>query len=100
MSNNSNYLVWLSSLRGLLVLLVFLSHQTILPLTRDLLFCLGKIGVAGFFIMSGYLVKASIERRNLKQFALNRFLRLYPVYWVLLIMKFIVAECAGGANIL
>jgi peptidoglycan/LPS O-acetylase OafA/YrhL len=80
---------WIASLRGLLVFLVFFSHLS-LPLPKDLLFVIGRIGVAGFFLISGYLAKSSIERRNSVQFLWNRFLRLYPIYWLLLIMTFFI----------
>ena len=44
---------WISSLRGLLVFLVFFSHLTILPIHKDLMFIIGRVGVAGFFLISG-----------------------------------------------
>ena len=83
---------WISSLRGVLVFLVFFSHLTALPLHKDLLFIIGRIGVAGFFLISGYLAVTSLERRNVKQFLFNRFMRLYPVYWLLLLMTFFLTE--------
>lgn len=75
-----------------MVFLVFFSHLTVLPLHKDLLFIIGRIGVAGFFLISGYLAVASLERRNVKQFLFNRFMRLYPVYWLLLLMTFFLTE--------
>lgn len=83
---------WISSLRGLLVFLVFFSHLTVLPIHKDLLFIIGRIGVAGFFLISGFLAVTSLERRNMKQFLLNRFLRIYPIYWILLVMTFFLTE--------
>lgn len=47
---------WISSLRGILVFLVFFSHLTVLPLHKDLLFIIGRIGVAGFFLFERYNV--------------------------------------------
>ena len=72
--------------------LVFLSHLTVLPIHKDLLFIIGRIGVAGFFLISGYLAVTSLERRNVKQFLFNRFMRLYPVYWILLLITFFLAK--------
>lgn len=92
-AENNNRINWISSLRGLLVFFVFTSHAIILPISEDILFMMGKIGVAGFFLMAGYLAYPSIGRRNIKQFALNRFIRLYPVYWLLLIITFILCSC-------
>lgn len=83
---------WISSLRGLLVFLVFFSHLTVLPINKDLLFIIGRIGVAGFFLISGYLAVISLERRNVKQYLLNRFLRIYPIYWILLLMTFFLND--------
>lgn len=74
---------WLASLRGLMVFLVFFSHLTELPIDKDILFVFGRIGVAGFFLMSGFLAVRSVESRSLKQFAFNRFMRLYPIFWIL-----------------
>lgn len=82
---------WVASLRGLLVFFVFFSHQTALPIDKDVLFVFGKVGVAGFFAMSGLLAKSALERRNLPQYAFNRFIRLYPVYWLLLLMVLLLA---------
>lgn len=81
---------WLSSLRGLMVLMVFISHQHIPFCDKDTLFVIGRIGVAGFFLMSGYLAVGSLARRNTKQFLLNRFMRIYPVFWLLIIIKFLL----------
>lgn len=83
---------WISSLRGLLVFLVFFSHLTILPIPKDLLFIIGRVGVAGFFLISGYLAVNSLKRRNNRQFLFNRFMRIYPIYWILLIMVFLLSE--------
>lgn len=89
---NPGVIRWISSLRGLLVFLVFFSHLTVLPIHKDLLFIIGRIGVAGFFLISGFLAVTSLERRKMKQFLLNRFLRIYPIYWILLVMTFFLTE--------
>ena len=40
-------------------------------------------GVPIFFVISGFLVSASFERRsNVKTYAVNRFLRIYPGLWI------------------
>ncbi len=44
-------------------------------------------GVLMFFTISGFLVFSSIERNNnIKQYFLNRFLRIYPALWVCIIV--------------
>lgn len=54
-------------------------------LSRD--FNIGHIGVALFFIVSGFVVPASLGNADdrvagLRTFAIRRFFRLYPAYWV------------------
>jgi peptidoglycan/LPS O-acetylase OafA/YrhL len=44
----------------------------------------GSFGVMLFFIVSGYIIPASLERRgSLPEFWINRFFRLVPLFWVL-----------------
>lgn len=61
-----------------------------LPIHKDLMFIIGRIGVAGFFLISGYLAVTSLEKRSVRQFLFNRFLRIYPIYWILLLMTFLL----------
>lgn len=90
--NVGGQIQWISSLRGLLVFLVFFSHLAIPIASKDFLFVIGRIGVVGFFMISGYLAVTSVERRNLKQFYFNRFLRIYPMFWLLLTMTFFLSD--------
>jgi peptidoglycan/LPS O-acetylase OafA/YrhL len=53
---------------------------------------LGSWAVAGFFAISGYLVTGSRMRLTLDQFMLRRALRIYPGFWVcLLVVAFVFA---------
>ena len=94
MNNNTirgGQIQWISSLRGLLVLLVFISHLTNIPTPHsEFKFVIGRIGVVGFFLISGYLAVTSVSRRSLGQFYLNRFLRIYPMFWILVILTFLL----------
>jgi peptidoglycan/LPS O-acetylase OafA/YrhL/O-antigen ligase len=55
---------------------------------------LAEVGVQGFFVLSGYLVYASLERSSsLREYAEKRFRRLYPAY------AFVILICAGAALI-
>lgn len=55
---------------------------------------LAEVGVQGFFILSGYLVYASLERSSsLFDYAEKRFRRLYPAY------AFVILACVGIALI-
>lgn len=91
-NSRGEQILWISSLRGMLVFLVFFSHLTVLPIHKDLLFIIGRIGVAGFFLISGYLAVTSLKNRRVKQFLFNRFMRLYPIFWILLLMTFLLTE--------
>ncbi len=55
----------------------------------------GSWAVAGFFAISGYLVTGSRMRLSLDQFVLRRALRIYPGFWVcLLVVAFALAPLA------
>ncbi|RYY91585.1 MAG: acyltransferase, partial [Alphaproteobacteria bacterium] len=55
---------------------------------------LAEVGVQGFFVLSGYLVYASLERSSsMAAYAEKRFRRLYPAY------AFVILVCAGAALI-
>ena len=97
---STNKLLWLSSLRGLMVFLVFLSHQTYLGLPYDANFVIGRIGVAGFFLMAGYLALASLQKRSVCQFAFNRFLRIYPIFWLLAIATWSLTDSFSFSTLL
>ncbi|MDQ8180912.1 acyltransferase [Pelagicoccus sp. SDUM812005] len=50
-------------------------------------FDFGRIGVVAFFCISGFVIPRTLEGNRLpalRAFALNRFFRLYPIYWVAL----------------
>lgn len=70
---------------------MFVSHLTI-PLDGDIKFVIGRIGVAGFFLISGWLAVISLAKRSRKQFVFNRFLRIYPIYWLLLLMTWVLTD--------
>lgn len=50
---------------------------------------LGKVGVALFFCISGFVIPHSLQQykdNNVTRFAINRFFRLYPLYWLSIII--------------
>lgn len=51
----------------------------------------GTWAVIGFFIISGYLITRSRERLSLSTFLLHRVARLYPAYWLCLIVTALLA---------
>lgn len=46
----------------------------------------GYLGVNFFFMISGYVILASAKGKTARQFAVGRALRLYPAFWVALII--------------
>ena len=43
----------------------------------------GNLGVQLFFIISGFVIVQSLKNKSIKDFAINRFLRLFPLFWIL-----------------
>jgi len=79
-------MMWLDALRGIAVLAVVIEHLTYLVFgsVRTYVigpwFDVGKFGVMVFFLVSGYIIPASLERRgDLKRFWTGRAFRLYPL---------------------
>ncbi|MEV4253777.1 acyltransferase [Spirillospora sp. NPDC049652] len=76
---------WLDALRGVAAITVALHHASYhyLPdFRRTLLawFDPGAFGVLVFFLVSGYIVPASLERRgSVRRFWIGRVLRIYPL---------------------
>ncbi len=92
-------------LRGLLSFLVVVFHAYyglvsigLLKLMNDsrLMDSLGYMSVNLFFVISGYLIIQSLNRhRQIKNFIIDRALRIYPVYAVIHILIFIVGPIIG-----
>jgi len=77
-------LEFLDAVRGLAALLVVLQHVLEgFPALRPFLtrFNLGAMGVAAFFLVSGFIIPFSLERANdLLRFWIGRFFRIWPLY--------------------
>lgn len=93
-------MAWLDAMRGFAALCVVFDHSTYLILTpiRDLLYRwldLGQYGVFVFFLVSGYIIPASLERKgSVRAFWIGRAFRLYPPYLLALLLS--VAGFAAG----
>ena len=60
---------------------------------------LGRVGVVAFFLVSGYVIPLSLAGQSLRAFAVRRFFRLYPVYWLALALYLLADHQAiGGAG--
>lgn len=81
-------LAWLDALRGIAALCVVFDHLTysVLQPVRNTVyqwFDPGQYGVFVFFLVSGYIVPASLERGgSVRSFWVGRVYRLYPLYLV------------------
>ena len=84
--DSATRLGWLDVLRGLAALCVVFDHLSyyVLQPARWAIyqwFDLGDYGVFVFFIISGYIVPASLERKgSVRTFWVGRLFRLYPLY--------------------
>lgn len=88
--------MWLDSLRGLAALAVVVFHlDLVASITGSRWFAehisLGIAGVMTFFLISGYIIPASLERRgDLAEFWIGRVFRIYPLIIVVVaIMTFV-----------
>jgi peptidoglycan/LPS O-acetylase OafA/YrhL len=85
-AGTANRLAWLDVLRGLAALCVVFDHLTyyVLQHVRGVVYSWldpGDYGVFVFFIISGYIVPASLERKgSVRTFWVSRVCRLYPLY--------------------
>ncbi|MFD2415275.1 acyltransferase family protein [Amycolatopsis pigmentata] len=76
---------WLDALRGIAALAVVFDHSSLsfMPeFRRELMpvFNTGRYGIMVFFLVSGYIIPASLERRGcVRTFWLGRVFRLYPL---------------------
>src|SRR4051812_26793213 len=81
---------WLDGLRGVAVLLVVYAHLSryvfsgVRAVSAEWLHA-GTAGVMLFFLVSGYIIPASLERHgSLRTFWVSRLFRLFPLYLVVI----------------
>ncbi|WP_285702541.1 acyltransferase [Microtetraspora sp. NBRC 16547] len=90
----SNRMAWLDALRGLGAMAVVAEHMLpwLLPALRPYWFNLGMYGVLVFFLVSGYIIPASLERRgDVRAFWISRLFRLYPLYLLVIALVLVAA---------
>jgi peptidoglycan/LPS O-acetylase OafA/YrhL len=98
-----NRLVVLDVFRGLACLAVVLRHYTTifrenygLPFSKDFDFKYGYLGVQLFFMISGFVIFMSLEKtKSPFVFMKKRFLRLYPTYWLAIIITSLIVWGVG-----
>ncbi|MGH3260513.1 MAG: acyltransferase family protein, partial [Trebonia sp.] len=100
--NRERRLAWLDALRGFAALCVVFDHGSTLLLlpVRSFLyqwFNLGEYGVFVFFLVSGYIVPASLERKgSVRGFWISRAFRLYPMFLVALVLSAVAYKTGHG----
>jgi peptidoglycan/LPS O-acetylase OafA/YrhL len=57
----------------------------------------GCLAVPLFFMISGFVITRSMQGKTALQFAWGRFVRLYPTFWICLLITFIGMHFAGPA---
>lgn len=55
----------------------------------------GALGVTLFFVISGYLMATLATRNSASQFMLHRVIRIYPIYWLVVLAFFCVNALLG-----
>jgi peptidoglycan/LPS O-acetylase OafA/YrhL len=80
----------LNFLRLILALAVLFSHSITLGMfgSESILgkTTLGTVAVFGFFGISGFLVAGSAARNNVGRYLWQRFLRIFPAFWICLLV--------------
>ncbi|WP_082119434.1 acyltransferase family protein [Saccharothrix sp. ST-888] len=94
---------WLDALRGVAALLVAVHHFGLIRLlpyggTINREFDLGIYAVMLFFLVSGYIVPASLERRgDVRGFWIGRIFRIYPLLIVVITAALLILPRAHSA---
>ncbi|MEV5413837.1 acyltransferase [Thermopolyspora sp. NPDC052614] len=87
-------LAWLDALRGVGATAVVAEHALpwLVPSLRPTWFNPGMYGVLVFFLVSGYIIPASLEQRgDVRTFWVSRVFRLYPLYLLVVAVVLVAA---------
>jgi peptidoglycan/LPS O-acetylase OafA/YrhL len=94
---------WLDALRGIAALAVVFDHLSpylMSPLRTHVYHWVdaGEYGVFVFFIISGYIVPASLERKgSVRTFWVSRLFRLYPLYLLVVVAAIVLWAVGQGS---
>jgi peptidoglycan/LPS O-acetylase OafA/YrhL len=94
---------WLDALRGIAALVVVFDHSSytfMADFRRDLMpqFNTSRYGIMVFFLVSGYIIPASLERRGcVRTFWIGRIFRVYPL-WAAVVTVLLAVNLLGIAE--
>ncbi|MCF1595255.1 acyltransferase family protein [Streptomyces muensis] len=94
---------WLDALRGIAALVVVFDHSSytfMADFRRELMpqFNTSRYGIMVFFLVSGYIIPASLERRGcVRTFWIGRLSRVYPL-WAAVVTALLAAGLLGIAE--
>lgn len=103
-ASGSSRLGWLDALRGIAALVVVFDHSSysfMAEFRRELMpeFNTSRYGIMVFFLVSGYIIPASLERRGcVKTFWIGRLFRIYPL-WAAVVTGMLAAAALGVAEV-
>ncbi|MFF4036122.1 acyltransferase family protein [Streptomyces sviceus] len=95
---------WLDALRGIAALVVVFDHSSytfMADFRRELMpqFNTSRYGIMVFFLVSGYIIPASLERRGcVRTFWIGRIFRVYPL-WAVVVTVLLAAHLLGVAEL-
>ena len=95
---------WLDALRGIAALVVVFDHSSyafMAEFRRELMpqFNTSRYGIMVFFLVSGYIIPASLERRGcVRTFWIGRVFRMYPL-WAAVVTAVLALNLLGVAEI-
>lgn len=58
----------------------------------------GNLGVPLFFIISGFVISQSVAHTSTKAFALGRFIRLFPLFWIMCTITYTFTLLMSNGN--
>ena len=95
---------WLDALRGIAALVVVFDHSSytfMADFRRELMpqFNTSRYGIMVFFLVSGYIIPASLERRGcVRTFWIGRIFRVYPL-WAAVVCALLAVNLLGIAEL-
>jgi peptidoglycan/LPS O-acetylase OafA/YrhL len=95
-------LAYLDAMRGIAALMVVFTHLYVPIIGHfwvfDYLIDPGKLGVLWFFMISGVVIPYSLKPvpEGAQRFLISRFMRLYPAYWLSMLLFVSMLQLTGG----